>query len=282
MDFCMNATFSLPNNHRAEHLSANYFNQNEFNLSIPFTLSTEKITNFTPCPSYSGQHGSLDTINNYQNIIFLDKFVKDNKFTQLSITQEIKNDLISKMMRIKSSSELNNNDDCPNVFSLLNINLNSQYPSLNVNMPRKHISKNYFTKEEDDKIKKLVKQFGTGCWPIIASFMNGRTPKQCRDRYSHYLFPGIFQGEWSNEEDELLIKKYKELGPKWSYIQNYFPNRNAISIKNRWNYLLHQKCKHERDNKENFISKNEILVPKSNIMNNNVKVIRYTPKEQTK
>lgn len=95
-----------------------------------------------------------------------------------------------------------------------------------------------FSKEEDEQIIKLVEQYGSNQWGIIASHINGRTPKQCRDRYSNYLAPGIFKCQWTNAEDELLIKLYQQVGPKWSILQKSFPGRSSGSVKNRWKYFL--------------------------------------------
>lgn len=94
-------------------------------------------------------------------------------------------------------------------------------------------SKQFFTTEEDDMLKKLVKHFGTKNWFTISLFMKDRSAKQCRDRYINYLTPGVFQGEWTKEEDKLLLKLYNEFGPKWSLIKNKMPNRSSNAIKNR-------------------------------------------------
>lgn len=95
-----------------------------------------------------------------------------------------------------------------------------------------------FTKEEDEKIKKMVKIYGSRKWSLIASFVEGRSPKQCRDRYKNYLEPGFFTGEWSKEEDELLLNLYTKYGPKWSKIAKVLNDRSSSSIKNRWKYFL--------------------------------------------
>ncbi|KAK8845121.1 hypothetical protein M9Y10_021302 [Tritrichomonas musculus] len=100
-----------------------------------------------------------------------------------------------------------------------------------------------FSVDEDNKLKKLVEKYGKQNWNSISSFMSNRTAKQCRDRYCNYLNPGIFHGEWANEEDELLIKLFNEKGPKWSCIQKFFPYRSTNSIKNRWQFFL---CRQNR------------------------------------
>lgn len=95
-----------------------------------------------------------------------------------------------------------------------------------------------FTSSEDEMLKKLVDMYGTKQWRIIASMLPGRTPKQCRDRYTNYLTPGFFRGEWSNNEDMLLMKLFSMYGPKWSLLKKFFPNRSSNCIKNRWTYFL--------------------------------------------
>ena len=73
--------------------------------------------------------------------------------------------------------------------------------------------------------------------------MPGRSGRQCRDRYKNYLAQGFFNGEWTKEEDELLFKKFVEFGTHWSKIATFFKNRNANSLKNRWNYFLSKNLK---------------------------------------
>lgn len=102
-----------------------------------------------------------------------------------------------------------------------------------------------FTAEEDDKLRELVKEVGLGKWEKIASLLPGRSGRQCRDRYRNYLSPGFFNGQWTQEEDDLLASKYFELGPHWSQIVKYFPNRSANSLKNRWNYFV---CRQFQEN----------------------------------
>lgn len=113
-----------------------------------------------------------------------------------------------------------------------------------------------FSENEDNQIKMLVEKNGRQNWNFIASFIPNRTPKQCRDRYCNYLAPHIFNGEWSKEEDNLLIKLIEENGPKWSLIKKYFPHRCSNSVKNRWIFFL---CRqntstfhHENDDSKNI------------------------------
>lgn len=45
---------------------------------------------------------------------------------------------------------------------------------------------------------------GRGCWKV-ASFMEGRTSKQCRERWCHHLDPAVRKGGYTTEEDDLII-----------------------------------------------------------------------------
>ena len=101
-----------------------------------------------------------------------------------------------------------------------------------------------FTEEEDQILSQLVSEMGPRKWDQIAKRMPNRTARQCRDRYSNYLIPGFFNGEWSKEEDELLYLKYQEYGPKWTVIKEFFKNRSPNSIKNRWNYFVSRTSPH--------------------------------------
>jgi hypothetical protein len=64
--------------------------------------------------------------------------------------------------------------------------------------------------------------------------MPGRSPRQCRERWHHYLTPAVSSDPFTREEDALLAAKYAEIGPKWKLIAGLFEGRTDISIKNQW------------------------------------------------
>ena len=94
-----------------------------------------------------------------------------------------------------------------------------------------------FSAEEDFLLRSLVARFGDKDWKIIAENMPNRTTKQCRERYKNYLSPNIRNDPWTPEEDQILIQKYNELGPKWSTIASFLDRRSDVNIKNRWTSL---------------------------------------------
>lgn len=44
---------------------------------------------------------------------------------------------------------------------------------------------------EDNQLRELIEQHGTGNWTNIAEFLPGRSGKQCRERWHNHLNPGI-------------------------------------------------------------------------------------------
>lgn len=103
--------------------------------------------------------------------------------------------------------------------------------------------KSKFTTEEDAKLKQLVNQFGINNWNQISSNMAHRNPRQCKERWFNYLSPMICKSPWSSDEDELLERKVKEIGPKWVKIAKFFPMRTDIQLKNRWLVLSRKKSR---------------------------------------
>lgn len=98
---------------------------------------------------------------------------------------------------------------------------------------RPGIVKGSWTKEEDEKILELVRQYGKS-WSKIAKVLTSRNGKQIRDRFTNVLDPEIKKGKFSDDEDKLLIKLYISYGPKWAIISKNFPSRTADMIKNRF------------------------------------------------
>jgi hypothetical protein len=79
----------------------------------------------------------------------------------------------------------------------------------------------------------FMKKYGQS-WAMISSVMEGRTGKQVRDRYLNKLRPNIKCGDWSTEEDELLIRLLNQVGNRWSLIATHLPGRTEGQVKNRY------------------------------------------------
>jgi hypothetical protein len=100
-----------------------------------------------------------------------------------------------------------------------------------------------FTPEEDAKLKVLVAEYNTD-WTQIALGMKTRDPRQCRERWTNYLAPTIAQPRWTRRLDQQLEECVAIHGRKWRVIQEHFPGKTDICLKNRYNLLAR---KHSRE-----------------------------------
>eukprot|EP00262_Sarcandra_glabra_P008202 TRINITY_DN2151_c1_g1_i1.p1 TRINITY_DN2151_c1_g1~~TRINITY_DN2151_c1_g1_i1.p1 ORF type:complete len:232 (-),score=21.62 TRINITY_DN2151_c1_g1_i1:40-735(-) len=105
-----------------------------------------------------------------------------------------------------------------------------------------HTNKGAWTKEEDDRLIAHIRVHGEGCWrslPKAAGLL--RCGKSCRLRWINYLRPDLKRGNFTEEEDELIIKLHSLLGNKWSLIAGRLPGRTDNEIKNYWNTHIRRK-----------------------------------------
>ncbi|PNI40504.1 MYBL1 isoform 2 [Pan troglodytes] len=71
-----------------------------------------------------------------------------------------------------------------------------------------------WTRDEDDKLKKLVEQHGTDDWTLIASHLQNRSDFQCQHRWQKVLNPELIKGPWTKEEDQRVIELVQKYGKK--------------------------------------------------------------------
>ncbi|XP_047323669.1 myb-related protein 308-like [Impatiens glandulifera] len=105
-----------------------------------------------------------------------------------------------------------------------------------------HTNKGAWTKEEDDRLISYIRAHGEGCWrslPKSAGLL--RCGKSCRLRWINYLRPDLKRGNFTEDEDELIIKLHSVLGNKWSLIAGRLPGRTDNEIKNYWNTHIRRK-----------------------------------------
>ncbi|XP_038900546.1 MYB-like transcription factor 4 [Benincasa hispida] len=105
-----------------------------------------------------------------------------------------------------------------------------------------HTNKGAWTKEEDERLIAYIRAHGEGCWrslPKAAGLL--RCGKSCRLRWINYLRPDLKRGNFTEEEDELIIKLHSLLGNKWSLIAGRLPGRTDNEIKNYWNTHIRRK-----------------------------------------
>lgn len=102
------------------------------------------------------------------------------------------------------------------------------------------VIKGAWTESEDQELIRLLGLHGKN-WAKISNFLKTRSGKQIRDRYLNTLRPGINKQKFTDEEDSIILTKYKEIGAKWSVIVGFLQNRTSDSIKNRFYTSLRKK-----------------------------------------
>jgi hypothetical protein len=96
------------------------------------------------------------------------------------------------------------------------------------------IIKAKFEPWEDARLLEVVPAHGAVNWHEIAAHFPGRNARQCRERWTNYVNPGLVKSEWTEAEDQILMQTYCEVGPKWFAIAGFLPGRSKNSVKNRY------------------------------------------------
>ena len=96
------------------------------------------------------------------------------------------------------------------------------------------IKKGQWSSEEDKLLLEWVKKNGTKDWEACGRFVQGRKGKQCREHWNNCLSPGLVKGEWTEEEDFLIMFFYEKCNGSWKKIIPLFNGRIENDIKNRF------------------------------------------------
>ncbi|TWW68951.1 Transcriptional activator [Takifugu flavidus] len=109
---------------------------------------------------------------------------------------------------------------------------------------KRHLGKTRWTREEDEKLKKLVELHGSEDWKLIASLLPNRTDVQCQHRWQKVLNPELIKGPWTKEEDQRVIELVQKYGAKrWSVIAKHLKGRIGKQCRERWHNHLNPEVK---------------------------------------
>ena len=159
-----------------------------------------------------------------ENLSFND--AKYNQSTSINLSKYRKDNIIMNESRIKT-----------------NTTENKFYISPEIN-------KGPWTPFEDKLLKEYVKKYGAKKWNDCAEFLKNRTSKQCREHWKNCLDPEIKKGEWTFEEDLILLVFYSKCKGSWSQLIHYFNDRTENSIKNRFFSELRKIAANDPNKKE--------------------------------
>ncbi|WOL17521.1 Myb-related protein Hv33-like [Canna indica] len=107
---------------------------------------------------------------------------------------------------------------------------------------KQKLRKGLWSPEEDEKLYNHIIRYGVGCWSTVPK-LAGIVLHLSLLRWINYLRPDLKRGNFSQQEEDLIISLHEIMGNRWSQIASQLPGRTDNEIKNFWNSSLKKKLK---------------------------------------
>ncbi|XP_034721630.1 myb-related protein A-like, partial [Etheostoma cragini] len=100
--------------------------------------------------------------------------------------------------------------------------------------------KSGWSKDEDEKLHRLVKESGSNSWSSVSEHFKGqRSDGECQRRWQQIKNPELVKGPWTPDEDERVLGLVQKYGVKrWSLIAKHLHSRNGKQCRERWHNHL--------------------------------------------
>ncbi|KAL3921726.1 MAG: hypothetical protein SGILL_002595 [Bacillariaceae sp.] len=107
-----------------------------------------------------------------------------------------------------------------------------------------------WSKEDDMRLSEIMKKYkNPRDWePIAKEHGMGKSAKECHERWIRYLKPGVRKGQWTDQEDAIVIEAVTQSSEqpftRWSDLAQRLPGRVGKQIRDRWVNHLNPNINH--------------------------------------
>ena len=74
--------------------------------------------------------------------------------------------------------------------------------------------------------------------PIAKKLGRNKPPRECQERWTRYLKPGSRKGQWTDEEDAIVVdavqNSIEDPFTRWSDLAQKLPGRVGKQVRDRW------------------------------------------------
>ncbi|KAF4504956.1 hypothetical protein G6O67_006961 [Ophiocordyceps sinensis] len=100
------------------------------------------------------------------------------------------------------------------------------------------LNKGSWSQDEDRRLLEALRTHGPK-WVLVAERVGARSADQCAKRWQHGLDPQFKRGNWTADEDKLLLSLVQQYGRDWKRIQSHgsMCNRSKNDVKNRYTIM---------------------------------------------